>query len=390
MKTRIMLAILGLLVFRELGFGIRSERIGPDASAVAPKGLVDIVRHPSRVYCYDWSGTMFHYFQATPAEINEFVQHFAKAPIRDHVLRIEPAVSNTVTAFNGTAIAYNALLHIEPDYSQSGYFRFGGAFETRAELTIYIGTDRSLLQQLKVPDQIIVECAIEGVNLKGQQTKPQRQFWCGAVQFDDGQPANDWAHGIYTRITLWEKDSPDGITLSQVTTNGLFRAAFSENELAALRQGRSWLTLKTGNWGAEAKKDDPRFPAGKLVRDPERAAPERIAGPTYYYGRILFEDGKPAKLDRTRWPNASEITVELPFNVIARPDGEGYFKVSFSPEQFAQARAQKPRKNIYVPVDEHGSGGAVGTFPSDLLSTDKAKAGVVPIPKPAFLLTIPL
>ena len=65
MKTRIMLALLGLLAFRQLGFGERSERIGPDASAVAPKGLVEIVRHPSRVYRYDWDGKKDHASAAT-------------------------------------------------------------------------------------------------------------------------------------------------------------------------------------------------------------------------------------------------------------------------------------------------------------------------------------
>ena len=50
MKTRIILALFGLLAFCELCFGIREEHIGPDAKEVAPKGLVEIVRHPSRVY----------------------------------------------------------------------------------------------------------------------------------------------------------------------------------------------------------------------------------------------------------------------------------------------------------------------------------------------------
>jgi hypothetical protein len=374
MKTRIILALLGLLASCEVTFGIRSERIGPDAKAVAPKGLVDIVRHPSRVYLYDWSGALHYYFQATPAEVNGFLTHFAKARLRDHVVRIEAAgTNNTVKSFNGTTIAFNVCLHIVP-----GYSRVDGPAETVADLTIYVGADRSLLQQIKLPDQAIVECAIEGVDLKGKKTKPQRQVWCGAVQFDDGQlgrVANDWEHGVWTRITLWEQDSPDGIRLAEVTTKGLFFAAFSEDELAVLGQGRSWLTMTVGNQGAVAKKGDPRFPVDKLVREAWRATPQRVAGPIYYYGRVLFEDGTPAK----------EITVEFPFSVYARPDGEGYLQVTFSPEQFAQAKAEKPRKNIEVPVNDRGSGAAVETFPVAMLSTEKAKAGVVRIPKPRFL-----
>ena len=213
------------------------------------------------------------------------------------------------------------------------------------------------------------------MNLKGKKTKPQRQVWCGAVQFDDGRVADDWEHGVYTRIALWEQDSPDGIRLAEVTTKGLLFAAFSEDELAALKQGRSWLTMTVGNQGAGAKKDDPRFPADQLVRDAWRATPVRVAGPTYYYGRLLFEDGTPAKV----------IRVEFPFSVYAKPDGEGYLQVTFSPEQFAQAKAEKPRKNIEVPVNDRGNGATVETFPVAMLSTDKAKAGVVRVPKPGFL-----
>jgi hypothetical protein len=381
---------------------------------VAPKGLVEIVRHPSRVYCYDWSGALFYYFQATPAQINEFVERFAKAPMRDHVIRVESAGTNTVKSlngttivykdfddgfrvsrglvksFNGTMIAYNVRLQIVQGLSLAVVREkeMDGSLETVADLTIYVGKDRSLLQQLKLPDQTIVECALEGVNLKGKKTKPQRQVWCGAVQFDDsqlGRIANDWEHGVFTRITLWEKDFPDGIRLAEVTTKGLFFAAFSEDELAALKQGRSWLTMTVGNQGAVAKKDDLRFPAEELVREAWRALPQRVAGPTYYYGRLLFEDGTPAKLDRKQWPRASEITVEFPFSVYAHPDEEGYLQVSFSPEQLAQTKAGKTGKNIWVPVNDQGNGGTVETFPADLLSTDKAKAGVVRIRKPGFL-----
>jgi len=389
MKTRIILALLGLLAFSELSFGLRIENsmgVKPDW----PKGIIEVVRHPSRVYSLDISGKEDFYYQSKLDEINELMRLFAKARMRDHVIRLEAGTNNTVKAFNGTAYEYNVRLHTVGGICLAVMREkeMNGSLEPVVELTIYVGADRSLLQQLKLPDQVIVECAVEGVNLKGKHTKPQRQVWGGAVRFDDGQPANDWEHGVYTRITLWEQDSPDGITLAQVTSQGLFRAAFSEDEITALRRGRSWLTITVGNQGAVAKKDDPRFPADELVREAERARPQRVAGPTYYYGRILFEDGTPPVLDRKLWPRAAQIMVEFPFSVYARPDGEGYFQVSFSPEQLAQAKAEKPEKNIWVPVNDQGNGGAVGTFPVAILSTDKAKAGVVRIPKPGFLTSL--
>ena len=346
-----------------------------------PKDIVEVVRHPSRVYSLWINGTEDFYFQATPAEVNELAALFAKARMRDHEVRIE-AGTNTVKAIGGATFDYNVRLHIPGGWAQAE--ARGKEMEGTLEpvLTIYSGEDRSLLQQLKLPDQAIVECNIAGVNLKSKQTKPKRQTWYGAVQFDDGQPAADFEHGVSTYITLWEKDSPDGIRLGTVSIKGFFQAVFSEDELAALKQGRSWLTMTVGNYASVAKKDDPRFPADKLARDSERATPQRVAGPTYYYGRILFEDGTPAVLDPKLWRGAN-IRVDFSFNGPAGLDSEGYFKVTFTPEQLAQLKTQKPRKNIYIPVDEQRSA-TMETFPADMLSTDKAKAGVVRIPKPVF------
>ncbi len=251
-------------------------------------------------------------------------------------------------------------------------------------LTIYAGADRSLLQQLKLPDQAIVKCDIEGVNLKGMQTKPKRQTWYGAVQFDDGQPASDNERGVFSRITLWERDSADGFLLDRVSNKGFFHAAFSEDELAALRQGRSWLAMTVSNRESAAKKDDPRFPADKLVRDSERATPQRVASPAYYYGRILFKDGSPAVLDSKLGRDVVQISVAFPYGGQVLLDREGYFKVFFAPEQLAQFKAREPWKNIYLPVNDKFGSAAMETFSAALLSLDRAKAGVVQIAKPVF------
>jgi hypothetical protein len=122
---------------------------------------------------------------------------------------------------------------------------------------------------------------------------------------------------------------------------------------------------------------------GDLTNKPagisEVRTPQRVARPAFYYGRVLFEDGTPPVLDRSLWKGA-DIWVDFSFNGPARPDSEGYFKVTFTPEQFEQMKAQKPRNYIYVP----NRAGAIESFPFDLLSTDKAKAGVVRIAKPVF------
>jgi len=387
MKTRIILPLLGLLTFRELGFGMADEHVGPNRSAVAepewPKNIVEVVRHPSRVYSRWVNGGEGFYFHATPAEINQLVALFANARMRDHEIRIETG-SNTVKAFDGTTHGYNVCLDILDGISLAVTREKEMEGTLEPVLTIYAGADRSLPQQLKLPDQAIVKCDIADVNLKGKRTQPKRQTWYGAVQFDDDQPASDNEHGVSTCITFWEEASPDGILLDRVSNKGFFHGVFSEDELAALKQGRSWLTMTVGNRQSAAKKDDPRFPADKLVRDSERATPERVAGPAYYYGRILFKDGSPAVLDSKLGRNVTQISVAFPYGGQVLLDREGYFKVFFAPEQLAKLKTREPRKNVYIPVNDKFGSAAMETFPAALLFLDRAKAGVVQIAKPVF------
>jgi hypothetical protein len=120
-----------------------------------------------------------------------------------------------------------------------------------------------------------------------------------------------------------------------------------------------------------------------LATSQEEAKPQIVSGPKYYYGRILFEDGSPAILDPAPWPDA-EIYVDFSYVGMARLDAEGYFKVFFTRGQFENLKSQKPRKNIYRPAEQRGRSFAADIFPAELLSQDKAKAGVVKIEKPAF------
>jgi hypothetical protein len=75
--------------------------------------------------------------------------------------------------------------------------------------------------------------------------------------------------------------------------------------------------------------------------------------------------------------------VSLPSAGIAFPDSEGYFQVTLSAEQLERLLAEKPGRNIYVPhSSERGRSTATMTYPANLLSQDKSKAGVVRIPRP--------
>ena len=386
MKIPVILAMVGMLAFRETGYGLGTEQIGPDPSTVPqpgwPKGIVEVLRHPSRVYS-DWvNGNENFYFKATAAEINELLDLFSKARMRDYEIWIQPG-ANAVKSFRGAAYEYNVSLQVLSGIALAVLREKDPQETLESRLTIQAGDDRSLLKQLKLPANAVVRCEVEGVEIKARLTKPNRRVWYGRVQFDDSSPAADFKHGVSTSITLWEKELPDGIQLAIVSYQGFFNAAFSDREIADLEKGKNWLTMTVGNYLTEAKKDDPRFPAEMLAREKEKAEPRQIGRPIYYYGRILFADGSPAILDPKPWPGA-ELRVDFPYAGSANLDAQGYLKVFFGPEQFEQVKSQKPRKNIYCPTQEQGTSVAGEVFPAELLSPDKTKAGVVRVSKPIY------
>jgi hypothetical protein len=388
MKTMapVLLAVAGMLACTQRGHAMAEERVGPDPSTVAqtdwPKGIVELAKHSSRVYSIWVNGNEHFYFQAAPAEINGLMALFAKARMRDHEIRLESG-TNAVKSFGGTALEYNVSLHILGGIALA-VTRDRSAEETfEPVLTIYGAEDRSLLKQLKFPENAIVQSDVEGAAPQSKAVRPKRKPWYGCAQWEDAKPAVDFEHGVSTRITLWEQGFADGIQLGSVGHEGFFRAPFSEAEMAALKSGQSWLTVTVGNWLTEARKDDPKFPATFLAQEKENAKPLKIARPGYYYGRVLFTDGSPPVLEPKPWPGA-EVWVDFPYAGMAHFDSEGYFKLFFGPEQFKQLKSRKPSKNIYVPMQEQGRSTATDIFPAELLSPDKAKAGVVKIEKPVF------
>ena len=384
----ILLGCLGLLLFRETGHGMATEQVGPDKpgrpTVEQPgwhKGIVELLQHPSRVYSIWVNGNENFYFKASPDEINELIALFSKARLRDHEIQIEPG-TNTVKSFGGTVFDCNVSLQIL-DGIALAFSREKETTETlEPHLTIHVGKDRSLLRQLKLPENIRVRSEVPGTDFPGHPAVPRRTAWFGRVQFDDGRPAVDFESGLQTTITLWGNDSPDGIPLGHLTSDAIIRAALSDSELADLRSGKSRITVTIGNFLTQPMRTDPKFLPERLAADKEQTEPFKINRPAnFFYGRILFEDGSPAIL--TKAPGGQEISVDFPYAGEGKLDAEGYFKVYFTPEQFAQLRTRKPLKNIYVPVDEH-SGRATDIFPPELLSQDKAKAGVVKIARPIF------
>ena len=383
------IAAVGILGLCRSSYGLRGERIGPDtrhptvAQRDWPKGIVGIPRHMSRVYSIWVSGNENFYFKCKVDEINELLAMFAAVRMRDHVVRIQPGVEKATT-FGKEEIEYNVRLQIVAGitlFSAREKMRDDLPLEPR--LTILTGDDDgALVKQLKWPENVIVESEIPGVAINSRMTKPKRDVYYGLCEFADGSPPAEFARGVWSRITLWEQKERDGIGIGRIDNKGYIRILLSDAELADIRKGTTWLTMTIANWLVKAARTDMRFPVEMLTKEKEQARPIKITPPEYYYGRILFEDGSPAILDPPPWPGA-KIKLSFPYVGPARPDSQGYFKLTFTGEQFKELGERKDRRNIYIPdLIKRGWSRAEFTFPANLLSPDKAKAGVVWIPRP--------
>lgn len=383
------IAAVGVLGLCRSSYGMATEQIGPDTRHPTvsqrdwPKGIVGIPRHLSRVYSIWVNGNENFYFKCKVDEINELLALFAATRMRDHVVRIQPGVKKAST-FDKEEIEYNVRLQIV-----AGIALFFAREKLRDDLpleprlTILTGDDDgAFVNQLKWPENVIVESEIPGVAINSNMTKPKRNVYYGLCEFADGSPPVEFVRGVNSRITLWEQKEPDGIGVGRIDNKGYLMVLLSDAELADLKKGKTWLTITIGNFLVKARKTDMRFPVEMLTKDKEKARPIKVTAPVYYYGRILFEDGSPPILDPPPWPGA-EIQVDIRYGGFTGIDSQGYFKVPLTKERFEKLSAEKPQRNIYIPdLIRRGRSRAELTYPANLLSRDKAKAGVVKIPRP--------
>lgn len=390
-KFTFLTVLLIISSFAQISYGMATEQVGPDSlnryptivQPDWPNGIVEIPRHESRVYSIWVNGNENFYFKCTVDEINELLAIFAKARMRDHVVRIEPGIKKATT-FAKDEIEYNVQLQIVGGIVLSfAREEMRDDLPLEPRLTIITGDDgAAFINRLKWPANVIVESQIPDVSINSNNIKVKRDVYYGLCEFADGSPPVEFVKGINSRITLWEENEPNGIGIGRIDNKGYCMLLLSDAELADLKDGKTWLTITIGNWLVKESKTDTRFPVEMLTKNKEQAKPIKVAAPSYYYGRILFEDGSPPVLDPPPWPGA-KIMVHFPYCGSGDFDSQGYFKVSLTKEQFIELNLRKAGQNIYIPdLVKRGRSTAKFVYPPNLLSQDKSKAGIIRIPRP--------
>jgi hypothetical protein len=387
------LTLLGFLLFLPAlagGYFLATEQIGPDPPGRPtfeqpdwPRGLVDLARLQTRVYSRWVNGDERFFFQADIQGVNEILSLFSRVRIEEHDLLFGTGEGRLQT-FRGLPIEYNVELHVPGGISLAFNTRVGQQVQSEPELILLVGSNPELLGRLSIPANTRVQAGDQIKSRLPREVdfeKPAKAIYFGRVAFADGTPAApQFSIHIRTYVVRWDEGYSEGIRVAEVNSNGLFSINAAEKDMEAYRSGRRRLTVHTGQSWKDGLEKGVTFPVAYLSKNMDEAKTLTIGrAESIYYGRILFEDGSPALLDKAQWGNLRLRVGDL----AAEIDEQGYFQIYLRDEEYQERKVGNERLLIYLP-DPQRPGRSVGKplFPVGLLSRDKASAGTITIPRP--------
>jgi hypothetical protein len=208
----------------------------------------------------------------------------------------------------------------------------------------------------------------------------QGKFWYGRVLFEDGSAAVPELKGFVTQIVKCQEERSSGMTIATVEKDGYFRAQITDETMEQLKSGQAWLTVRIGpaSQSFQNQLQDERLPVGFLSSERGKAGAVKIKRPSIYYGRILYENGKPAVPEVIPWPDADVWVTYTPkspgqsmMQQLCKVDKEGYFAAYFTDEEIEQLKTGEYAIWIYHPSYEWSRSSYHIDFPYEMLSTKK-------------------
>ncbi|MCK4818689.1 hypothetical protein KA005_23155, partial [bacterium] len=226
----------------------------------------------------------------------------------------------------------------------------------------------------------------EGQKVEICAENAREKIWYGRVLFEDGTPAVPDLEGVETQIIKWFEGYSTGRTIATVNSDGYFTMLIPDKDIEQFKSGQAWMTVSIAKPGIhhEVQKGK-RFPIELLFSERDKAGVLKIKRPKIYYGRILYENGKPAVSEVLPWQGA-RVYVNLrhlrhaPANYYVRGvmerldnvDNEGYFAAYLTDKQIEQIKAEKYSIQIYHPsYEERRVSFPIGRYPFEMLATEK-------------------
>jgi prepilin-type processing-associated H-X9-DG protein len=226
----------------------------------------------------------------------------------------------------------------------------------------------------------------EGQKKKISAEDAERKPWYGRVLFEDGSAAVPDLPGLKTQIVVWGQDYTMGLTVATVDEDGCFMALMPDKDMEQLKSGKAWWTASISKVNLHHKvQKGERFPVELLSSRRDEAGVLRIARPKVYYGRILYENGRPAVPETAPWPGArvravlrytpatsrsGGITEEL-----ADVDEHGCFAVLLTDMELKRIKDGELKIQIYHPsYEEERHSSPIGIFPAKMLSAERDSA----------------
>jgi hypothetical protein len=242
-----------------------------------------------------------------------------------------------------------------------------------------IGSPRSYTCQLQ-PGQ---ETAI------GQRNTTEKT-WYGRVLFEDGSPAVSESPDHRIQVVAWGQDNARGQAVATVDSDGYFAALMPDEQMQKLQSGQTRLKVTVVNsrpyFGPSSTEQGEAFPAELLSPQRDKAGTVTISRPHFYYGRILYTNGKPLVPPAAPWPGA-EVYLRLRYTPSTSTSGgitrrlpgldeEGYFTAYLTDEQFRQIIEGHTKIDILHPsYTWEWQSFPIGQFPSEMLSPERRTAG---------------
>jgi hypothetical protein len=272
----------------------------------------------------------------------------------------------------------------KPLVTSDGKFRIGDLPTGVYDITI-IPTARRVVNPAAFAATRRYTCELrDGQETTAGAPNAIEKAWYGRVLFDDGTPAVSDVPQRKTQVIAGIQGSRWGRTVAIVDDKGYFTALIPEEGMRALRSGEAWLTVSiTEEKSFHEATPGTRFPVELLSAERDKAGVLTIHRPQVYYGRILYENGRPAVPPAPPWPGA-RVWAILRYTPATSTDGgvterlsdvdkQGYFTAYLDDELSQRIRDGQVQIEVYHPsYDEANVSYPIGQYPADMLARERS------------------